>query len=1388
MAADIYSHKLSKSKFKNWIKATLGVLFTKEGIEPFVYDEIQQFQQKCLSDICNNNELPSDTTCSSCCTENVCPTDRICNVGRGKCNFHRNTATQYLPSGCPKQICHNFKSEIQRAHRFYGPSYKNTDATQWCSNSWEVAKCFMPSDGYKDVRRAAETDFNGISSVIINFKAFQSKIHDDLSKKNSIFYKAKEVGKAIRHSSYLGIEDVDLQQYFSTLQNLLSDPGYLASNTISHNAKRKLSQLQNDTLDIGIDDIQKVLDNVVKAVHDELRTEKDEHKREAEKQKLELIKIINKSVSAFESQEKLSMSELDKVIQSAIDEIEVHTKESIMEDHSTQKKHHHEAEDLDTVPSDVDLGEIARAIGLNWDLLGPQLGLTTTIIDHIKMDNDTSQKRIYQMLYNWREDQGPNSTKRTLFTAFKNQPSTDIDWEILGQSFPDARKYKPKEEKSTDTNPAEDAYIQHKEHEEVTELADTKELDTFKAYIDKAWGKLVDYMIPDPILDSSLFNFRETRDIMEEKNTSEKNRGILKTIRSKDAVSYKNLKSCLINTKQTLLVKLLECIEQGEDTSLLEKQLQDEVMKTTHKDIKDLQEDLIVLYRQQYDTLPLSPLMEENDTHLLEFYVMPDINSVEIQRSRGGCKEDRSKVTSLHDMFYKENKSCREIYITADAGFGKTALSKRLVLTWCQAKKRFSHEQEYFEKQDITAMSEFEFVFLLSLRDCFRECDIDEMIIKQIIPRLAHTSVTISDLETILSEEKCLVILDGLDEWTHPEPVCKQGKSDIPHRKARKCTVLTTTRPWKFGVSKIRSSEIERKLELVGLSKASAKSLKRSVISLLCGKNDIEKHIQDFDLAVSDRGISDLETIPLLLMYLLCLWCDGIDLGKSKSEVYCQIVELLLKRTFEKYPGIQLSHKQPQSDIPHCFSEHEHCYEYSTYLKALGQLAYETLFSVKKENTLVFDKSMADKYLSPDYLKFSLRAGLLTQSTEKKLTKQSSKVSFSHKTVQEFFCALYICCQNERDIKIIVLKECESLQNILDMSTVFVFISGMVNAEIISSISRELMSVISEDKITSEYRSTTDWYCKPLKDIQDMYLSCMKENPYKDIKLSCQDFFFSKDGKEEKSFSHLTLLAVHNKNNMESIHIDTSSGSSLHEIIDSSTLSELSSINKIFFWGKYEEAQLRVLLNRTPKCVTVRSFDGFWTREMCETLQNNSFLQAIDISRFKMSHDVLTDFLNYIINSKTLTEIRLGYLSCTEHEDSSTEHGRSCTFSLDFSQHSDLRTLVLGWIPEVSQLKVNSHVKHVVLGKINLGKRSLPPEMVNIESVKLLEVNMSASTFRDLVNVVEKLQHKVSVKIEDCHIEPETEFADTIQYTLSSQNFRVTDEWWGISFETKVAQ
>lgn len=65
----------------------------------------------------------------------------------------------------------------------------------------------------------------------------------------------------------------------------------------------------------------------------------------------------------------------------------------------------------------------------------------------------------------------------------------------------------------------------------------------------------------------------------EEKNTTEKNRGMLSMIRAKGNAGYTKLKDCLKKTEQSKLAELLECIEKGEDTCSVRKKVHDEMMQ-----------------------------------------------------------------------------------------------------------------------------------------------------------------------------------------------------------------------------------------------------------------------------------------------------------------------------------------------------------------------------------------------------------------------------------------------------------------------------------------------------------------------------------------------------------------------------------------------------------------------------------------------------------------------------------------------------------------------------------------------------------------------------------------------------------------------------------------
>ncbi|XP_060575292.1 uncharacterized protein LOC132732801 [Ruditapes philippinarum] len=916
------------------------------------------------------------------------------------------------------------------------------------------------------------------------------------------------------------------------------------------------------------------------------------------------------------------------------------------------------------------------------------------------------------------------------------------------------------------------------------------------------------------------------------------------TLKLQDQITRKHTQSIDELNKKTCYYdkQMHDHAKQIQELKLKEETRQDDKAETESKyeeSKQKLKNELITWYKTNQSTVPLSPLTDAVPTPLAGFYIMPEID---IQTYQAGGGKETTRVKSLQDLFILGRNISQEIYLSAVAGFGKTAFSKYLALTWCQAHQK-DEKYKHFKKDELKALFGFEFLFLVLLRDSAKVCDVDDMIEEQLIQNLpCSSSMPKGLLKDILNDKKYIVILDGLDEWTHPDNDCSRRPKNIPHRYAReKCVILTTTRPWKLGMSDL--NQIDKTVELVKLNKVSARQFKCNAIKTL-NKNlkdsELKNEVCRFEEAISDHDLEDMDSTPLLLLYLICLWVEKIPIENSAVELYTGIIQLLLSRTEKLHGKFHSSCRTPPSYVPECFRKYKHFCSYYTFLLTIGKLAFYTLFSKKKEDTLVFDENMAEKYLNQEDLKSSCLSGILSESKVKTLINESSKFSFSHKTVQEYFSAIFISFQNTCEVQRILFEECQCLQNILDMSKVFVFISNM-NPKLMSAISSDLMPVINNDEITIKYRTLTSYtvrmQIKPLEDIQDMYISCAKERKENtDLKLCLQDFFINENCKQENYFKQLQQLCQQNKENIKSIMILNKGICSLQEIINLFTLTDLPHIEKLFYRGEIVEEEIMSLLLKPLKCLTVLSskwknhkFVGRCcplSAEINERLITLQHLECLNIDCFTMTHEVMETLLNFLTSKKSMKEVTLYNLYCSDHY-------TSCRgFNFDLSQHSQLRRLGFGDIP-VSQLNMDvslleecnvgklykpgvvssylsqlpaasklhllwcsylespsdietmvqtlpllHHLKVVRLQGINLGERSLTlsPQMINIESVDLLYITMSCSVLHDLITVINKLPHTVTVYMIGCDIKPKTEFEKFKTFRKQSDNFVVTDD------------
>jgi hypothetical protein len=158
--------------------------------------------------------------------------------------------------------------------------------------------------------------------------------------------------------------------------------------------------------------------------------------------------------------------------------------------------------------------------------------------------------------------------------------------------------------------------------------------------------------------------------------------------------------------------------------------------------IADLKEDLITYYRENESHIPASPLVDEHNVPIEDLYVLPTMwaytepynfgpgkNTQKGDRNNG---QQKQKIT-ISQLFARGDVRYRKIYITGNAGFGKTSLSQKITMTWCQSQKPLKSLKKKYQCKELDAMKYFDLVFLLHLRDYQNkpQCKLDDLIMQK---------------------------------------------------------------------------------------------------------------------------------------------------------------------------------------------------------------------------------------------------------------------------------------------------------------------------------------------------------------------------------------------------------------------------------------------------------------------------------------------------------------------------------------------------------------------------------------------------------------------------------------------------------------------------------
>ncbi|XP_052820774.1 uncharacterized protein LOC128246552 [Mya arenaria] len=735
-------------------------------------------------------------------------------------------------------------------------------------------------------------------------------------------------------------------------------------------------------------------------------------------------------------------------------------------------------------------------------------------------------------------------------------------------------------------------------------------------------------------------------------------------------------------------------------------------------------------YRTTLADMPISPILGEKNAKLNKFYVLPKIVSQDHRKIGKIDKEESGKdVAKFSDVFLEKRQLLKNVFLVGEPGNGKSTFSVMCALEWTHqylpAEENVGIKTSYADPE---FFKEFAFLFRVTLRDSGKTCDLAQMIKDQLIRKIYHEKDADDGfrlLQTVLESETCLIIADGLDEWTHPENVnctCTSEEKVIPFRNsANKATLLTTTRPWRLSQFRVQDSKIDKYLEIEGA--ADTRQLVENILTILNEGNKDERTPEAFMKMVSAKGLKGLLSAPISITQLVCLWFEGKSLTDSKCDIYAGVINMLSCRLSD----MQRNDNIPEIELPSVFKEHECFTQNPMVYLALAKLAYTTLFSECRDSSVVFSNKTVNALLSREQVEFALKSGLLTEKKSNSLIKRSSHFSFFHKTLQEFLAALHLCL-NENDYSQLSSKyEHDNKENILgDVSQTFIFICGMK-----PELGVQMSSWINSSR--PPYRPSI--YSGEAGLLQRLILSGHREaraNNHGDIPLYLAHFLIRSYQKSDEDVVVLKKLMMINKERIKSLDIggcnDQINGEELQEVITSSSDS--------------------------LKAVTLLFRDGQYDLSQCHRLEY-LYIQGDNTTRVQVDPTNITTCYLWSVSSN----VEMYIFRLFKHDQRWSKLQR-----VDLHCVKNVQLLV-DTLPSLPQLQ------RLDIGKTDLGELPLRPP-ASITDITLMEVTMTAGAVRSLIETMKNIPHTITCDMEDCTVEPASEMKDIREHMNSSPSFK----------------
>ena len=650
---------------------------------------------------------------------------------------------------------------------------------------------------------------------------------------------------------------------------------------------------------------------------------------------------------------------------------------------------------------------------------------------------------------------------------------------------------------------------------------------------------------------------------------------------------------------------------------------------------------------------------------------------------------DNEPLTTFKDIFCKDvcvKESVNEcpkmpIFLLGNAGAGKSTFCKHLTDMWSHPTSTAS------QFNDASFLERFKFLFYVSFRFATEESSILDMIKNQLFSRKDEAMWSVAKDILLYHPELCLILSDGLDEWRGSATSETSKPEDIKGMPSlvgvSNCVIVITSRPYRFYALSYETRKRCRKLDLNGI-----KNEAELILKILKGLNDPEPEVSRdiFLCQIKDNNITGLLATPLTLILALDTWKADKILHKTLCMNYVNMIKSFIQRT-EGQGGWSAAERRLRrvsysditeiegvysvNDLPRCFSENRILRRYSCLLLTLGRLACNLLFD---KQTLVFTKDVCESFLNDDEdekLTVCLELGILskTETTAFGIEIVDS-YSFSHKTFQEFFAALWLSIKYSEE-RLNLYHHIKTRYDLFDHSVLIQFLCGLR-----PEVGVEFWRYIAEEVIRKDDRSTDErdqnLVLKTVKEASDC---CRKQG--EQVYFCIPDVWIHKDVSDEE----VSLLCKMIENNtsylkylvMEKVICLPSC--EYHSLCNSiSCATELQELNLLSITCPTNDSSSHVPVLNLQKNhgSKILDIDKLSISGLLLPNQKYSQLWYLKLYNLELSHDNIIHLVGSLSSFDGLERIELTNISCSEHSDS------CCLPVLDLHKHPKLEELKLG--------------------------------------------------------------------------------------------------------------